>query len=210
MSTNRYKLNPSKTQLIWLGTRHQLSKLTLWSVGLPNGPTIDISKTVSDHGVIIDNLLSMDIHANAVLRSCFHQLRQLRTIRSLLTTEATVTLVHAFIASRIDYCTILLYGVSARVRSRFQYVLNASARLIYHRRLRAITSRRLSEIIFTSCRLINELTIKSLCVPLTACVASHPAISWTCLTLLLTLSTIVTFVPLPVAICECTHALRFT
>ena len=77
----------------------------------------------------------MDIHANAVLRSCFHQLRQLRTIRSSLTTETTVTLVHAFIASHIDNCNTLLYGASARVRSKFQSALNASARLIYNRRL---------------------------------------------------------------------------
>ena len=46
----------------------------------------------------------------------------------------TSTCIHSY--SRIDYCNILLYDASARVRSRFQSVRNASVQLIYHRRLR--------------------------------------------------------------------------
>jgi len=36
----------------------------------------------------------------------------------------------AFIASRVDYCNGVLYGVSSQVIRRLQMVLNASARLV--------------------------------------------------------------------------------
>ena len=39
-------------------------------------------------------------------------------------------LVSAFIASRVDYCNAILYGVSAKVTRRLQMVLNAAARLV--------------------------------------------------------------------------------
>jgi len=39
-------------------------------------------------------------------------------------------IVSAFIASRVDYCNAVLYGVSARVTRRLQMVLIAAARLV--------------------------------------------------------------------------------
>jgi len=41
-----------------------------------------------------------------------------------------VTEVHAFIASRLDYCNALLYGVSDKLMRRLQSVQNAAARLV--------------------------------------------------------------------------------
>ena len=51
----------------------------------------------------------------AMCRSCFFQLRQLRTIRSSLTTDAAKTLAQAFVGGRLDYCNSLLYGVSGEL-----------------------------------------------------------------------------------------------
>ena len=45
-----------------------------------------------------------------------------------LTTDAAETVVHAFVASRLDYCNALLYGVSDRLMRRLQSVQNAAAR----------------------------------------------------------------------------------
>ena len=63
-------------------------------------------------------------------RSCFFQLRQLRTIRSSLTTDAAKTLAQAFVGGRLDYCNSLLYGVSGELLRRLQSVRNAAARFI--------------------------------------------------------------------------------
>ena len=56
--------------------------------------------------------------------------RQLRNIRRSLPTYARRTLAHAFIASRVDYCNGILYGVSSQVIRRLQMVMNAAARLV--------------------------------------------------------------------------------
>ena len=61
---------------------------------------------------------------------CFFQLRQLRTIRSSLTTDAAKTLAQAFVGGRLDYCNSLLYGVSGELLRRLQSVQNAAARFI--------------------------------------------------------------------------------
>ena len=67
-------------------------------------------------------MLSVDIHANRLFflgnvkklaGSGFYQLRQLRTVRRLLTrsTDAAKALVHDLMSSRVDYCNSVLYAV---------------------------------------------------------------------------------------------------
>ena len=76
----------------------------------------------------------MDLHVNNITRSCFYQLRQLRSIRRSLSTDAAKTLVHSLISSRVDYCNSIFYGATDIVVRRLQSVLNAAARLISNRR----------------------------------------------------------------------------
>jgi len=111
MKNNRLRMNADKTQLLWLGTRQQLNKLTTTDLSL-SSTRVKLSSSVLDLGVYIDSQLTTVDHVAALRRSCLYQLRQLRMIRSSLTLEAAKTLVHAFISSRLDYCNSLLYGVS--------------------------------------------------------------------------------------------------
>jgi hypothetical protein len=129
MASNRLKLNPDKTQFIWLGSPQQLEKVG--EVRLTVGG-VDVSPLdcVRDLGVTLDSRLTMRQHVNVVARSCFYQLRQLRSVRNSLTFEALRTVVQAFVVSRVDYCNAVLYGVAADVIRRLQAVLHAAARLI--------------------------------------------------------------------------------
>ena len=61
MASNRLKLNEDKMQVIWLGTRHQLSKLMENTLTLPNA-TVQFSTVVNDLGVQTDSQLSMSNH----------------------------------------------------------------------------------------------------------------------------------------------------
>ncbi len=140
MRSNRLKMNPDKTQCIWLGTRQQLAKISIEQLHLHDGTVITPSTSVRNLGVIFDNELTMTSHVANITCSCFYQLRQLRSVRRSLTDDAAKTLVHAFITSRIDYCNAILYGTSAIVLRRLQAVLNAAARLITgHRKFDHIT-----------------------------------------------------------------------
>jgi len=75
--------------------------------------------------------MSLDKHVTSLSAKCFFQLRQLRHIRRSLD-DSIATLVHAFVASRVDYCVGLLAGAPQRRRQldKLQRVLNAAARVV--------------------------------------------------------------------------------
>ena len=56
--------------------------------------------------------------------------RRLRKVRRSLTKESLLTLVHAFVTSRVDHCNGLLFGSHSYLLDRLQSVLNSAARLI--------------------------------------------------------------------------------
>jgi len=110
-SASRVKLYPTKTEVLWLGSSQQLSQISITDISLML-TTIRVSESARDFGVVIDSKLSLSAHVAALCRSGFYHLRQLRPVLRSLTQEAARTLVQAFIASRLDYCNSLLYGVS--------------------------------------------------------------------------------------------------
>jgi len=121
---NRLKLNTDKTELLWVGSRHNLTS--------PNGcpPSLRLGADVikaSDLGVMLASDLSLDGHVSSVCKTCFFWLRQLRRVRRSLDTESTKTLVHAFVASREDYCNSVLASAPKTITDQLQRVLNAAA-----------------------------------------------------------------------------------
>ena len=131
MSSNRLRLNQDKTEFIWFGTRQQLAKRDLQSISTIS-PSLISTSVVRNLGALLDSELTMEKHAAKICQSCFFQLRRLRAIRETLTRSALLTLVHAFITTRIDYCNSILYGASKHVLDSLQYVMNAAARLILY------------------------------------------------------------------------------
>ena len=129
MSCNRLKMNPEKTQVIWIGSRQQLAKVDIVELQLLSA-NVHFSTTVSNLGVHFDSQLTMRDHVTATCHSYFFQLRQLQAIRSSLTTDAAKTLGQVFMGGRLDYCKSLLYGVSEDLLRRLQSVQNAAARFI--------------------------------------------------------------------------------
>ena len=66
----------------------------------------------------------MEGHISKLCQSCFFQLRRLRSIRHSLSRHALLTLVHAFISSRLDFCNSALYGVSGYLLNRQSYSIH--------------------------------------------------------------------------------------
>ena len=133
MTSNRLKLNTDKTQFLCAGTRQQLAKITTKSI-LLDGVSIELSDEVTLLGVVLDRELTFAPHIRRLSGRCFYQLRQLRTIRRTLTLDATKTLIHAFVTSRLDYCNGILPGVAAVHLRQLQSVLNAAAKLVVQER----------------------------------------------------------------------------
>jgi len=67
---------------------------------------------------------------SAICRSGYFQLRQLCPVPRSLIADAAKTIVHAFIACRLDYCNSLLHGITDSLFRRLQSVQHAAACLI--------------------------------------------------------------------------------
>ena len=129
MASNRLKLNPSKTEIIWLGSAGQLQRCPMTPLFIA-GAWITPSSRVRNLGVIIDGALTMGAHVDKLVGICFFHLRQLRIMRRTLDVDAAHALVRALIHSRLDYCNSVLAGLPAYMFKRLQSVLNAAARLV--------------------------------------------------------------------------------
>ena len=65
-------------------------------------PHFIFSSVIRDLGVTLDQELTFAPHLNSLSRSCYYQLRQLRTVVRSRTPTATATLVHSFVASKFQ------------------------------------------------------------------------------------------------------------
>ena len=129
MVSNRLRLNPAKTEVIWLGSSRRLAQCPADPLILP-GASIQPVSCVRDLGVVVDQDLSLASHVSHVTSVCFFHLRQLRLVRRSLTIDTAHALVRALIHSRLDYCNGVFAGLPAGLFNRLQSVLRASARLV--------------------------------------------------------------------------------
>ena len=115
------KLNADKSDVIWLGSRQQLAKLSQADkdVHLSSG-SLRASETVHNLGVIFDQHLTFEAQACACSKACFYHLWRIRQIRRFIDDSSLKLLVQAFITTRLDYCNGLLANCSVAVRKRMQ------------------------------------------------------------------------------------------
>ena len=129
MASNRLKLNPSKTELIWLSSSRRSRHCPSGEQTIA-GVQITPSLHVRNLGVMVDGELTMGTHVSHLTRTCFYHLRQLRVVRRSLTTDASHSLVRALVHSRLDYCNSVLAGLPQYSLNKLQSILRASARLV--------------------------------------------------------------------------------
>jgi len=79
---------------------------------------------------MLDSELSFEQHASKFTQTCFFHLRRLIEIHRSFTNATLLTLVHAFIATRLDYCNSALFGCKTSIIRRLQSIQNSSAWLI--------------------------------------------------------------------------------
>lgn len=128
---NSLLLNPSKTEALVTGSRQQVAKFDNTSTAIRFADTVvECSKTVRILGVTIDKFLTFDNHITNIVQSCNYHIRSLRHIRHLIDHETANTLACSIVASRLDYCNAVLYGVTDRNYKRLQRVQNSLARVV--------------------------------------------------------------------------------
>ena len=112
------KLNPSKTELVWLGSSRRWALPGWWTQHRWGTHQAGYARPWPRR------------HDWHVTRTCFYHLRQLRVVRRSLTTDTAHSLVRALVHSQLDYCNGVLAGMFQYQIDRLQSVLRAAARLV--------------------------------------------------------------------------------
>jgi len=129
MSASRLRLNASKTQVLWLGSRYNIDRLTVQEVPVLSSTVGVVANMVdrttvvgSPRDLLIDHRVSMADHVASVCRSAYYHLRHIRPMLQSLSLDAAKTLIQAFISSCLDYSNSVLYGVTYNLLQRLQSV----------------------------------------------------------------------------------------
>ena len=102
---------------------------------LPTSITMDnaqipVKQSVKNVGFTLDCQHTMNAHVFNIARIWYFELRRLASIRGFLTSTATAPLVSAFVLSRIDYCSSLLFGSTHDETPHLHWIQNYAARVI--------------------------------------------------------------------------------
>lgn len=126
LTQNFLTLNENKIEVVVFGTHAPLNKLTDTL-----GPLAShLSHTVRNLGVFLDSSSKLETQVSTVVETSFYQLREIAKAKPYLPPRDLKTLIHAFIASRLDYCNSLYLGLQHSSLHRLQLVQNAAARLL--------------------------------------------------------------------------------
>ena len=111
---NGCSFNPSKSEILFMGTRQQVDKVSPSEVPVL-GLVIVPGNGVKNLGVRLDKNLNFNKHVDEILKSVYHS-RALRHIRGNLSTDTAKEFACAIGFSRLHYyCNGILYmqGISA-------------------------------------------------------------------------------------------------
>ena len=125
-------MNISKTELILFGHPKQLKKCSSNYLKVC-GEDISLSIDIRYLGVYLDSQLSFKQHITHKCKVAMLNIHRIRNIRSTLTTEATYTLVLGFVASHLDFCNSVLFGLPKNSIKKLQRVQNIAAKLVLNR-----------------------------------------------------------------------------
>ena len=131
MTRNILQLNSDKTELLIATKKCFKNKTYIKQINMDSIP-IYPKENIRNLGAIFNNTLDMESFVNTKCKTARHSLRNISRVRRSLTTEATTTLIQAYVSSRLDYCNSLLQGSPRFVTQRHQrviltlYVLNST------------------------------------------------------------------------------------
>ena len=130
------KINPDKTEILLLFPKCLEKYVIIKGTIIGENQCIRFSEAVKNVGIWLDENLNLDHHINKIVSHCYKILKDIGSIRTVLTQNDTEMLVHAVTSSRMDYCNSLFINMSKANINKLQKVQNAAARLVVCKRKR--------------------------------------------------------------------------
>ncbi|KAJ1085081.1 hypothetical protein NDU88_005214 [Pleurodeles waltl] len=113
MDNSRLKLNSDETEILILSSNPSAWDYSWWPAILGTAPTP--TNHARNLGFILDSSLTLTQRGNAISSSCFNTLCMLRKIFRWIPTETRSTVTQALVSSRLDYCSDLYAGTTAKL-----------------------------------------------------------------------------------------------
>ena len=129
-NTHFLKLNTTKTHVMVFGSKSFKQSVNLSSCLNSSSSLIPLSPSTKLLGAHLDDSLSFNLHVSKTVSSSFIILKNVRSIRKLLTPEAAATLIHSIITSKLDQCNSLLFNVSSTNLAKLQRIQNFALRTV--------------------------------------------------------------------------------
>jgi exonuclease III len=140
LKANKVKLNVSKTKcLIIAKSSYQLNNQKTEMEALPihiEGEIIECVESIKYLGVIIDNLLKFDEHAEYVMKKVAIKISYLARISRLLSKNIKLLIYNCIVAPHFDYCASVMF--------RANDVDLAKLQVLQHRGMRSILNARMT------------------------------------------------------------------
>ena len=145
MNKQFLKINPEKTEMLLCYPDSLKDKVIIKGV-IFEDQCIHFSGEVKNVGLWLDSHLTFNDHVIKVVSHCHKLLKDIKRIRSLLSTQHTAMLVHAVISSRIDYCNSVFFNINKSNVKKLQKVQNSAARIVARKTYRVLISGTLKDL----------------------------------------------------------------
>jgi len=109
------------------GSKQQLHKCLTTDIDIA-GDKVTRVKCIRYLGAYLGETLNLKEHVKTKCRTAMLNFFRIKNIRSYLSKEATETLVLSLVISHLDYCNVILYGVSDKDIYKLQRIQNMCAK----------------------------------------------------------------------------------
>lgn len=125
-------VNPSKSQVILLGSPYMLSIVSQNPPSvLYDGVMISYSNKVKNLGVIFDNQLSWSSHINEVSRRVNFTFQSLKRLQKFLPLETKITLAQTLLLPLLDYADVCFLDATEELLNKLERLQNLCIRFIF-------------------------------------------------------------------------------
>ena len=120
---NDIPINIEKTKTMFFGSKAKINSSELPDLTI-NGGIVNRVKTYTYLGIKLDEQLTLETQANALIAKVSHKLYQLRRIRPFLTKRAALLIYKNMILPILEYGDIFVHSASKKIRKKLQTLQN--------------------------------------------------------------------------------------
>jgi hypothetical protein len=135
LSCNSLVLNCNKTENMLIATQSLIKRHPFHGINV-NGQNIGPKFWVRDLGVEIDCNMTMVKHVTKICQIAYCNMHLISRISKSMDIKMRKAAIHSLVLSHIDYASILLYGLPAKVTKKLDQIIKSSLRIVLSLRFR--------------------------------------------------------------------------